>query len=88
MAMWTLIKNRKRKRMREYTVREYDREDYDIQKELIKEMSRQELADSVREIARGWLPDYNFTGEESDYDNYRYQMIMRRAAEIIESEGK
>ena len=74
--------------MREYTVREYDREDYDIQKELIKEMSRQELADSVREIARGWLPDYNFTGEESDYDNYRYQMIMRRAAEIIESEGK
>lgn len=74
--------------MREYTVREYDKEDYDIQKELIKEMSRQELADSVREIARGWLPDYNFTGEERDYDNYRYQMIMRRAAEIIESEGK
>lgn len=74
--------------MREYTVREYDKEDYDIQKELIKEMSRQELADSVRGIARGWLPDYNFTGNENDYDAYRYQMIMCRAAEIIESEGK
>lgn len=74
--------------MREYTVREYDKKDYDIQKDMIKEMSRKELADNIRGIARGWLPDYNFTGEESDYDNYRYQMIMRRAAEIIESEGK
>lgn len=74
--------------MREYTVREYDKEDYDIQKDMIKEMSRKELADNIRGIARGWLPDYNFTGEERDYDAHRRQMIMCRAAEIIESKGK
>ena len=55
--------------MREYTVREYDMEDYDIQRDQIDEMSNQELADSIRGIARGWLPDYNFTGDESDFNN-------------------
>lgn len=41
--------------------------------------------DNIRGIARGWLPDYNFTGEERDYDAHWCQMIMCRAAEIIES---
>lgn len=70
--------------MREYTVREYDMEDYDIQEDQVDEMSNQELADSIRGIARGWLPDYNFTGDESDFDNHKYQMIMSRVAKILE----
>ena len=70
--------------MREYTVREYDMEDYDIQRDQVDEMSNQELADSIRGIARGWLPDYKFTGDESDFNNHKYQMIMSRVAKILE----
>ena len=65
--------------MRKYTVREYD-----IQKEQVNEMSNQELADSIRSIARGWLPDYNFTGDESDFNYHECQMIMSRVAKILE----
>lgn len=53
--------------MREYTVREYDMDDYDIQRDKIDNMTYTELAEAVRGIARGWLPDYNFTGEEGDF---------------------
>ena len=70
--------------MREYTVREYDMEDYDIQREQVDEMSNQELSDSIGRIARGWLPDYNFTGAESDFNNHKYQMVMSRVAKILE----
>lgn len=69
--------------MREYIVKEYELEDYDNQEETVENMSRNELADNVREIARGWLPDYNFTGDESDFDNHKLHMIMDRVAEIL-----
>lgn len=73
--------------MREYTVREYDMDDYDIQRDKIDNMTYTELAEAVRGIARGWLPDYNFTGEEGDFDNHKRQMIMSRVARLLE-EGK
>lgn len=62
----------------------YDMEDYDIQEKQVNEMSNQELAENVKNIARGWLPDYNFTSDECDFDNHKYQMIMRRVAKILE----
>lgn len=73
--------------MREYIVREYDMKDYDIQEDKIDNMTYTELAEAVRGIARGWLPDYNFTGEEDDFDNHKRQMIMSRVARLLE-EGK
>lgn len=30
------------------------------------------------------LPDNNFTGDKSDFDNHKYQMIMSRVAKILE----
>lgn len=70
--------------MKEYTIKEYDKEDYEIQKDIIENMSHQELAEYIRGIARGWIPDYNFTGDESDFDNYKYHMIMNRVAKILD----
>ena len=70
--------------MIEYTIRKYDMEDYDIQSEQVDKMSNQELADSIRKIARGWLPDYNFSGDESDFDNHKRHMIMDRVDKILE----
>lgn len=72
--------------MIEYTIREYDMDDYDIQRDKIDNMTK-ELAEVIRGIARGWLPDYNFTGEECDFDNHKGQMIMSRVARLLE-EGK
>lgn len=73
--------------MLEYTVKEYEKEDYDQQRCDVDAMPREELADSIRGIARGWLPDYNFTGKEDDFDAHKLQMIMCRVAEILESES-
>ena len=53
--------------MRTYTVTEYDKEDYDAQSKEISEMTNDELAQEIRNIARGWLPDYNYTGAENDF---------------------
>ena len=63
---------------------EYEMEDYDIQKEQVYEMPIKELADYVRAFARGWLPDYNFTGTADDFAQHKDQMIMKRVAEILE----
>ena len=70
--------------MRTYTVTEYDKEDYDAQSKEISEMTNNELAQEIRKIARGWLPDYNYTGEENDFDNHKRQIIMSRVATILE----
>lgn len=69
--------------MIEYTVREYDKQDYEIQEQEINEMSKDELSREIIDIARGWLPDYNYTGEENDFENHRRQMIVDRVAKIL-----
>ena len=68
--------------------KKYEISDYNAQEEIVEEMSKKELADYIRGIARGWIPDYNFTGDESDFENYKLHMIMERAATIIEKETK
>ena len=72
--------------MREYTVREYDEADYDEQRKKINNMSNKKLAENIEGIARGWLPDYNFSGDERDFDNHKLHMIMTVAAERLTKE--
>lgn len=68
--------------MKTYT--EYEMEDYNAQRDEIYNQPLDILAQNIRSIARGWLPDYNFSGKESDFYNHRQQMIMSRVAEILE----
>lgn len=66
--------------MREYTVREYDKEDYDIGRDSMT------IADTIahlEQIDRGWIPDYNYTGEEIDYENYLNHVAMRKAIDAL-----
>lgn len=60
--------------MKKHTARTYNEADYNNQKELVKNMSMKEIADKIRIIGRGCLPDYNFTGSEYDFMliNYRW----------------
>lgn len=62
----------------------YEMEDYDAQSDEIYNLPLDELAQSISIIAREWLPDYNFTGDESDFWYHRQQIIMDRVEEILE----
>lgn len=66
--------------MTEYTVREYDKEDYEVARETMTDEKALEL---VERIDRGWLPDYNFTGKEDDYENYLLHMALNRAEDAL-----
>lgn len=66
--------------MTEYTVREYDEEDYKVARETMTDEKALELVES---IDRGWLPDYNFTGKEDDYEHYLLHMALHRAEDAL-----
>lgn len=66
------------------TITTYTTEDYDEQREQVYKMSNKELSDCVRYVARGYLPDYNYTGSEEDFEAHKRQMIMGRVAAILE----
>lgn len=50
--------------MRTYTVTEYEQEDYQNFKDNLTDEKAIEI---LGQISRGWLPDYNFSGDESDF---------------------
>ena len=66
--------------MREYTVIEYDREDYD---RVDEELTIDKVIERLKQIKRSWLSDYNFTGKEYDYEAYVNQMAMAKAIEWL-----
>lgn len=68
--------------MREYTVREYDEEDYD----KAEHMPIEEVIQRLNSIKRGWLPDYSYShdGSEEEFERFANQMAMLRAIEILD----
>lgn len=67
--------------MKTYTVIEYEMEDYDAFRDGL---SNAEAASLLSSIERGWIPDYNFTGTESDFENYKLHAALYRAIEVLE----
>lgn len=67
--------------MREYTVREYEQEDYD----KAKNMSLDQVIEMLPIIARGWLPDYTYDhdGTEEEYERFVNQMAMLWAEKYL-----
>ena len=72
--------------MRTFTVIEYDKEDYDAAKAEIDNMSNEELANALSSIGRGYVGDYNFTGKEDDFENYKLHMIIYKIVEILKGD--
>ncbi len=66
--------------MRTYTVTEYDREDYDAVRE---NMTNDEVIRLLERIDRGWIPDYNFTGTEDDFENYKLHQALYKAMDAL-----
>ena len=66
--------------MRTYTVIEYEKEDYQNFKDNLTD---EKAIDILEGISRGWLPNYNFSGEESDFENYCLHQAIYRAQDAL-----
>lgn len=66
--------------MRTYTVNEYEQEDYSQARE---NMSGHEAALLLEKIDRGWIPGYDFTGTQQDFDNYRLHVALDKAIKAL-----
>ena len=71
--------------MRTYTVTEYDKEDYDAVRE---NMTDEEVLSALKSIERGWLPDWNYSGAEDDFEYYKLHLALYKAMDIIQAQMK
>ena len=71
--------------MIEYTVRNYDMADYENAK---KSMTPDDVINCLEYIKRGYVPDYNFTGSEDDFERYKLHMAICKAIEIIKDSAE
>ncbi len=62
------------------TVTTYDMEDY---RAVDDNMDIDAVIEKLPIIARGFLPDYDFSGEEWDYENYCNQTVMEKAVSML-----
>lgn len=63
--------------MRQYTVTEYDMEDYD---DFMNSLNNEKAADILERIDDGWIGSHSFTGDESDFERYTLHMALQYAA--------
>ena len=71
--------------MRQYTVTEYEQEDYeDFKRNLTNEQAIQLL----ESISRGYLPDYSFTGTENDFEYYCLHQAIYRAIDALQERSE
>lgn len=72
--------------MKIYTVKsstmviEYEMDDYDAAR---NNMSDSKAIDLLKRIDRGYIPDYNFTGKEDDFEYYKLHMAIQRGIAAI-----
>lgn len=66
--------------MRTYTVTEYDKQDYDDYENNITLI---EIINNLKYIKRGYIGDYNFTGEEDDFERFKLHVSLYKAIKIL-----
>lgn len=66
--------------MRKYEVTEYDMSDYD---DFKNNLTPEHTITILEYIDRGYLPDYNFTGTEMDFEYHSLHCAMRMAIESL-----
>lgn len=67
--------------MKQYTVTEYEQEDYEDFKRNLTDKHAIQL---LERISRGYLPDYNYTGKEDDFNYYCLHQAIYRAMAALE----
>ena len=71
--------------MKSYLVTEYEMTDYENVK---NNMSDSEAVEIMESIDRGYIPDYNYTGTETDFNYFKMHMAIQRGIAAIEKEMK
>lgn len=66
--------------MKKYIVKEYEMEDYE---KVSKEMTNEDVVNLLEYIKRGHLPDYGYSGSESDMENYKLHVAMSKAIQAM-----
>ena len=66
--------------MRTYTVTEYDIQDYD---DYENNVTLTEIINNLKHIKRGYIVDYNFTGEEDDFEKFKLHVSLYKAIKIL-----
>lgn len=69
--------------MKEYTVKEYEFDDYKAAKDA---MTKDDIVDILEYIKRGYIPDYNYTGSEDDFERYKMHVAISKAIEAIKEQ--
>ena len=73
--------------MKQHIVVEYEQSDFDAVK---KEMTKEEAADILESLPRGWfpyrLPEWGEPVNSSDYDNYRTCCAIYLAVKTLKGE--
>lgn len=71
--------------MRKYTATEYEQQDYDDYRNNI---TIDEVISNLKHINRGYIGDYDFTGEEDDFERYKLHTSIYKAIELLEQYKK
>lgn len=66
--------------MRTYTVTEYEKSDYD---DYENNITIDEIISKLEHIRRGYVGDYNYTGEEDDFELFRLHAAVFKAIELL-----
>lgn len=66
--------------MRTYVVKKYEISDYDEYEENI---TIEQIINSLEYAKRGYIGDYNYTGEEDDFELFKIHMAIRKAIELL-----
>lgn len=67
------------------TVIEYEKKDYDDFRESLTD---EQAADILEYVKRGYIPDYNYSGSEDDFERFKMHMAMYRAIDKLRKEIK
>ena len=66
--------------MIQYTVTEYDMEDYEMFRATLTDEAAADLLD---QISRGWIGRYIIDGTERDFDLFTLHVALARGAEAL-----
>ena len=58
----------------------YEQDDYNKVKES---MTAKEVMEQLELIKRGYVGDYNFSGTEQDFENFKLHMALNIAIDIV-----
>lgn len=64
--------------MKKETNTRYNREKYDEQEDAVWDMTKQELAEEIKNIAQTCLSEYHYAVTDVDFESHRRQMTCIR----------